>query len=105
MAAGDISKREIMCRGHAGCAAGPQRPVEESQAEVLASVGSETSASHLLDDATVGAKPSHTPSHHGGKVLQGFLGALTYSNQANILSLPSDCPPERELTGFGRLIQ
>lgn len=63
----------------------PQQPVEESQAEVLASMGSETSATHLLDDAMVGAKLSHIPSHYGGKVLKGFLSDLTYSNQANIL--------------------
>lgn len=38
MAAGDISKREITCRGHVGSAAWSQQPVEETQAEVLASM-------------------------------------------------------------------
>lgn len=38
MAAGDISKREITCRGHVGSAASSQQPVEETQAEVLASM-------------------------------------------------------------------
>lgn len=80
MAVGDISKREITCWGHVGSAAWSQRPVEETQAEVLAST-------HLLDGATVGGKLSRTP-RHGEKVLNCLLSTFTYSNQASIPNCP-----------------
>jgi hypothetical protein len=70
MATGDISKREITCQGHVGSAALSQQPVEETQAEVLASVGSEISTTHLLDGATVGGKLSHPqPRRESAKIL------------------------------------
>lgn len=98
MAAGDISKREITCWGHVGSSAASQKHVEDSQA------GSETSTTHLLDDVTVGAKLSHTPSH-GEKGLNSSLSSFTYSfflkkdlficfMYVNILSLSSDTPEE-----------
>lgn len=93
MAAGDISKREIMCLRRVGSAAMSQQPVGESQAEVLASVGSETSTTHLLDGASVGAKLGHTPSH-GHSLVPSHI-----PTKQIFQSVPSDCPLNVTLWG------
>lgn len=103
MAVGDISKREITFRGHVGSAASSQQPVEERQAEVLASVGSEASVTRLLDDASEGAKLSDTPSH-GKQVPNSLLSAFTYPNQATSQKCAQQLSPECDFMGVGRLI-